>query len=87
MLWNFPTEGDETGFHQLGYLFTNFSASLFEGHSRTLTSQGLTLQSPENIVRQKGVGSQKLCVREPPAGDLQVGGAPSVTITKGKLSV
>lgn len=44
---------------QLGYSFISSSASLSEGHSWSSTAQGLTLQAPENTLRQKGVGCQK----------------------------
>ena len=87
-------EFSNQGQMNLGYLFTNSYASLFQGHSWNFTSQALTLQSPENILRQKSVGNQKLCVKELSAGDLQGGwdtsrldGTTSVTTTKGKLSV
>lgn len=66
-------EFSNQGQMNLGYLFTNSYASLFEGHSWNFTSQALTLQSPENILRQKSIGSQKLCVKELSAGDLQGG--------------
>lgn len=59
------------GLMTLGYLFTNSYVSLSEGHSWSFISQRHTLQSPENICKQTGVGSQKLCIRGLSASDHQ----------------